>query len=240
MKITFTYFFFLFSVLLIAQNKILVEYSYRNAFDTSKVKDEHLLNLYKNSNDKTFYYRLLIDGNEAVFEDVQRINNSQETEEPVISGPLGRSYTNLQTKEILYEVEYAGKYIIKDSIDQLNWVIERERGKHLGFEIRKATYKNDDLEYEAWFVPSIPIKFGPQGYGNLPGLIVKFMHYFKNQYGTHQRSYVAENIALNAKINVQKPIKGKIISQKDFNKIVEEQNKKYLELEENQVETKLD
>ena len=182
MKVLFTFLLFTLSASLYSQESIEVNYSYKNEFDTSKIEDTSLLNLYKNSNDKIFYYRLLINGHEAVFEAIEKIDNSQEKDKPAISGPIGRTYTNLETRESLAEVEYAGKYIIKDSINGVEWKISRERGIHLGYETRKATYKNDDLSYEAWFVPSIPLKFGPQGYGNLPGLIVKFTHYFNNQY----------------------------------------------------------
>jgi len=240
MKIYITTYLLVISIYSFAQDKILVNYIYKNEFDISNIEDHFILNLYKNSNDKTFYYTLLIDGQEAIYENVDRIDNSQEKDKPAITGPLGKSYMNLHTRETLYEAELAEKYIIKDTISKIDWVIERERGSYLGLETRKATYKNEYLSYEAWFVPSIPLKFGPNSYGDLPGLIVKFTHYFTNKFGSHKRIIVAENIEINPKIKLQKPTKGKLISQKDFNKIVEEQNKKYQEIENNQVETKLD
>lgn len=232
--------FLLAEISLFAQDKVLVEYSYRNRFDTTDVSDLHTLNLYKNSNEKIFYYTLSIDKDEAVFVDVPRVNNSQEDEKPAISGPLRKSYLNLETRERSYEVDYLGQYIIKDSIDVVEWKVSRERGTHLGYETRKATYKSDDLEYEAWFVPALPLKFGPNGYGELPGLIVKFTHYFNYNNARHQRTFIADKISIEPELKLAKPIKGKIISQKQFNKLVEEHHKRYKEIKDNKVETKID
>lgn len=223
-----------------AQEKVVVEYSYRNLFDTSNVTDQHTLNLYKNSNEKISYYTLSIDKNEAVFVNVSRVNNSQEVEKPAISGPIGKYYLNLDTRIRLDEVDFFGNYLIKDSIDVIEWKITRERGTHLGYETRKATYKNDNLEYEAWFVPSLPLKFGPNGYGELPGLIVKFTHFFNYNKAKHQRSFVANKISIDPTLKLAKPTKGKVVSQKEFNKIVEEYNARLDEIENNKLETKID
>lgn len=228
------------SLFLNAQEKVVVEYSYSNTFDTSNVTDAQMLNLYQNSNEKIFYYTLSIDKHEAVFVDVPRVDNAQEKEKPAISGPIGKSYINLQTRERLDEVEYLGKYIIKDSIDRLEWKIERERGTHLGYETRKATYKNDYLEYEAWFVPTLSLKFGPNGFGELPGLIVKFTHYFKYNNAKHKRTFSADKISIVPDLKLAKPTKGKIISQQEFNSIVNAHKKRYEEVENNKVETKID
>lgn len=222
--------------LLFAQDKIIVEYSYRNSFDISTAIDDHSLNLYKNSNEKIHYYTLTIDNNEAI----QRLDNSQEEEKPVISGPIGKSYINLITREKLYEVDYLGKYIIKDSIDVVEWKITRERGTHLGYETKKATYKNKNLEYEAWFVPNLPLKFGPSGYGELPGLIVKFTQYFHFNKGRHKRTYIADKISIDPKLKIIKPSKGKVISQKEFNTIVAAHRKKQEDIETNKVNMKID
>ena len=239
LKLTFLL-FIVSQIIALGQDKILVEYSYKNFFDTSEVKDAHTLNLYKNSNEKNFYYTLSIDNHEAVFVDVPRVDNSQEKEKPAISGPTGKSYINLLTRESLYEVDYLGKYIIKDSVNVVEWKIERERGKHLGYETRKATYKNDHLEYEAWFVPSLPLKFGPNGYGELPGLIVKFTQYFNYNKGKHKRTFIADKISIEPELKLAKPTKGKIISQQEFNAIVDAHKKRYEEVQNNKVETKID
>lgn len=232
--------FLLIQIQIFAQDKIVVEYSYRNTFDTSNVTDAHTLNLYQNSNEKIFYYTLSIDNHEAVFVDVSRVDNAQEKDKPAISGPIGKSYLNLQTRERLDEVDYFGKYIIKDSVNVVEWKIERERGKHLGYETRKATYKNDDLEYEAWFVPSLPLKFGPNGYGELPGLIVKFTHYFNHNKARHKRTFSADKISIVPDLKLAKPTKGKIITQQEFNAIVDAHKKRVEEVEHQKMETKID
>lgn len=228
------------SIFLTAQEKVVVEYKYRNTFDTSNVTDAHTLSLYKNSNDKIFYYTLAIDNDEAVFEDIPRVDNEQELEKPVISGPLGKTYLNLSTREKSYEVDYLGKYIIKDTIEAVEWKITRERDTYLGYEIRKATFKNDNVEYETWFAPALPLKFGPFHYNGLPGLIMKFTQYFNYNKGRHRREIVATKITVDPKLKITKPTKGKIVTQKEFNVIVDAYKKKYEEVENNKVETKID
>jgi GLPGLI family protein len=75
---------------------------------------------------------------------------------------------------------HIGKFIIKKPPKQ-NWIIENEQKIIDGYICYKATneYVVDNgvgifrHPVIAWFCPQLPFPFGPNGYGNLPGLILQ-------------------------------------------------------------------
>ena len=71
-------------------------------------------------------------------------------------------------------------------------------------------------------------------------LIVKFTHYFNHNKGKHKRTFIADKISIEPELKLAKPTKGKIISQKEFNAIVDAHNKRNDEVENNKVERKID
>ena len=68
-----------------------------------------------------------------------------------------------------------------------------------------------------WYTPEIPVPFGPDKYGGLPGLILEV-----NDGNT---IFLCSKIALNAKdfSPIKRPTKGKKVSQKQFQEIMEKQ-----------------
>lgn len=73
-----------------------------------------------------------------------------------------------------------GNYVLKtDAVN--DWVLENETKEIEGFLCYKATSTkkvnnskgNFVFPVVAWYCPKIPISFGPNGYGNLPGLILE-------------------------------------------------------------------
>jgi len=93
-------------------------------------------------------------------------------------------------------------------------ISEKEFNSNSNFTINIASTPKD-LVYIAWYTPEIPIATGPEAYGDLPGLILE-LH-------TPSRIYLCEEITLNPKkpIKIKVP-KGKIISQKEYDKLIEE------------------
>lgn len=94
----------------------------------------------------------------------------------------GMFYNNQQTGERLQKVERNGRNFVI-SRDELAWEITLEVKQIGEFKTRKAiTFtnvfdprenKNIKQKAVAWFAPDIPIQFGPEGYGGLPGLILE-------------------------------------------------------------------
>ena len=74
----------------------------------------------------------------------------------------------------------------------------------------KGTFKHPIV---AWYCPNIPFNFGPKGYSGLPGLILELQ--IRNiTWGVTKIELSKEN-----KI-IEKPKKGKLITEEEFKKII--------------------
>lgn len=226
-----------------AQEKVVVEYEFYNVFDLSKETNPKMLEIYKNSNEKRSYFELITTNEESIYKKIERIDNSQGKSGATISfGGAGDDfYKNLKDNESLTFMDYNGlKLIIKDSLKVQPWVIQKEKDKFLGYEVKKATYKEKNTTFTAWYAPKLAIKNGPIEFGGLPGLILKLEISVSSERGENKRIYHAREIRIDPKAKIEKPTKGKIVSEKEFSQIIEEENRKYDEMENNKVETKID
>lgn len=108
-------------------------------------------------------------------------------------------------------------FIIEDSLPTYQWKITAEQKMVLNYVTQKATLMLDTVEVVAWFAPQIPAQNGPEGFGGLPGLILELT------LDNGRRQLVATEIKLVAPDTpLEKPMKGKKISQVEFDKIREE------------------
>jgi len=231
------------SLFLTAQEKLVVEYEFYNVFDLSKETNPKMLEIYKNSNEQKSHYELVTTNVESQYKKVERINNSQSKSGATISfGGVGNDfYKNFDENISLTFMDYNGKkLIIKDSLKVQPWVIQKDKSTYLGYDIKKATYKEKNTTYTAWFAPKLAIKNGPIEYAGLPGLILKLEIVNSSDKGENKRIYHATNIKLDSKAKIERPTKGQIVSEKEFDAIIEEENRKFDEMENNKVETKID
>lgn len=96
-----------------------------------------------------------------------------------MSGYKGIVY-NLE-KKVLINNQLLGKNIYSEGDLQRNWILTNETKLIDNYLCYKATniYKvtNGEKIFNhaviAWFCPKLPYPFGPNGYGNLPGLILE-------------------------------------------------------------------
>lgn len=231
------------SFFLQAQEKVVVEYEFYNVFDLSKETNPKMLEIYKNSNEQRTYYELVTTKEESQYKRVERINNSQSKSGVTISfGGVGNDfYKNFSENISLTFMDYNGKkLIIKDSLKVQPWIIQKDKSTYLGYDVKKANYQEKNTTYTAWFAPKLAIKNGPIEYGGLPGLILKLEIVNSSDKGENKRIYDAMNIKLDSKAKIERPTKGQIVSEKEFDQIIEEENRKYDEMENNKVETKID
>jgi GLPGLI family protein len=92
----------------------------------------------------------------------------------------GDFYQNSQSKQI---IEITNPYTIAYNFDFFEWILSNETKQILGYTCYKAKtsylephpVENRFLKREitVWYAPELPFNFGPQGYGGLPGLILK-------------------------------------------------------------------
>lgn len=226
---------FLFFIVTFCQEKLEVEYEFRNEFDITNINDKKKIQLYKNSNENKLYFELLSSEEESIFTRLEKIDNSQNrtgTSISFMNGPGGDFYKDLLNKSTISKINYKGKkLLIHDSIKTKNWILHKDKEKILGFEIKKATLKESENIYiEAWYAPSLTIKNGPSNYDGLPGLILKLIINNKEDNRVNKQIYIAEKVKISDKINIDKPSKGDYLSQSDFDKLVKEDEEKFTKM----------
>jgi len=166
----------------------------------------------------------------------------------------GIQYKNLERNQIIEEREFYGKqFLLKDTINNLEWTFEKE-SKQIGqYVVFKATAmkkmeennlglarRNEDKEKElkngnelkvskemivtAWYTPQIPVKNGPGEFSGLPGLILELNFY--------RTTILCSKIVMNPNETtvIKAPKKGKEVTRKEYNIIVK---KKVEEIREN-------
>ena len=159
-------------------------------------------------------------------------------------------YKNIQNKTYADQKETMGKkFLIKDSISPIEWKLESDT-KHIGeYMCFKATYTkqvpkvnmnfssfssiDDENEEEkepemtertitAWYTPQISVSNGPAKYQGLPGLILE-IHDGK-------LTVICSKIVINPKdkIEIEEPTKGKEVTQKEYDDIMDKKTKEMM------------
>jgi len=161
----------------------------------------------------------------------------------------GKYYKNTQTKTSSKESEFSGKnFLIKDGLKTYDWKMEQETkmiGENMCFKattvierpVRNTNFRfgrrNNDEDKEekkekenepvqmeqiivtAWYTMEIPVSHGPDDYWGLPGLILEV-----NDGSTQM---VCTKIIMNPKekTEIKEPKKGKVVTQVEYDKILD-------------------
>jgi GLPGLI family protein len=75
--------------------------------------------------------------------------------------------------------EYEGYY--DEPYPDQQWTLTQDTATISGYHCQKATCHYHGRDFEAWFTPDVPLKFGPWKFGGLPGLVIKVYdidHYY--------------------------------------------------------------
>jgi GLPGLI family protein len=145
-------------------------------------------------------------------------------------------YKNIADQSFLEEQDMMGKaYLVKDMLEPVEWVLSEETKKVGNYTVQKASYTRivdskrfstgmtemenvkDTLQVTVWFTPEIPVAHGPENFFGLPGLILEV----QNQ----GRTLICEKIELNPSADpvvIERPSKGKEITQAEFRTVQEE------------------
>lgn len=153
-------------------------------------------------------------------------------------------YKNIQDKRFVNKTEIMGKlFLVKDSLRNFDWKLTSET-KNIGeYTCYKATFENEvtntkvsmvngELKEQteqvkvvttAWYTPQVPISNGPKDYYGLPGLILEIND------GTN--TIVCTEIVIDPSQTkeIKEPVKGKIVSQREYQEISRKKSKEMME-----------
>ena len=172
-------------------------------------------------------------------------------------GNFGESdvlYKNITEKKFVSKREISGKrFLIKDALANIDWELTDETkniGKYTCYKaIRKKeverikfdSFLKGGKEQEkekviiktvAWYTPEIPVSNGPEKFWGLPGLILEIQE--------GKKTIVCSEIVMNPseKIKIKIPKKGKEVTAKQFNEIMNKHSKESFERSKNKRKNK--
>lgn len=162
-------------------------------------------------------------------------------------------YKNISEKRFANKTEVMGKrFLIKDALEDYTWELTSET-KNIGiYTCYKATRKKEEeytkfnfeggketeeqatrtVETIAWYTPQIPVSNGPEKYWGLPGLILEIKE--------GKQTIVCTEIVLNPseKVVIKEPTKGKKVTQKKYDAIMDKKQKEMMKRFKNRRKSK--
>lgn len=142
----------------------------------------------------------------------------------VSTGGDAKTYHNLKTHQITEQKDFLGRmFLVAGSAKDQKWKLTGATREVAGYPCQQATTEKDDRMIEVWFTPAIPIPAGPDGFANLPGLVLEALITSENS----ERRLVAQEVRFNAPEAglIAPPKKGKKVTPAEFDQIVEEKTK---------------
>lgn len=181
----FLFFFITFIINTFSQERvILVEYgTYFNddngVFTKDKVFGEPFIKAMNEA--KNLSFGLIINSDGAKFFD------KSDSELKNLNVDLAKAFTNYMgivynfDNEIIFQSKILGENIYTKHEIKKDWIVTNESKLIDNYLCYKATSVNKitnkagqfNFPITAWFCPTIPYQYGPNGYGNLPGLILE-------------------------------------------------------------------
>ncbi len=129
-------------------------------------------------------------------------------------------FTNLKNKKQVEQREFMTRlFLIEQEMDATKWKITGRQKTILDYPCQEAVLEEDEKKITAWFTPKIAIPAGPEKFYGLPGIILAI------ESSDGKYSITATSIDLDTPVDktlFTKPAKGKKLTQKQFDKIVEE------------------
>jgi GLPGLI family protein len=199
-------------------------------------------------------YELTFNKNEAVFEQILELEKPKPEGGMMMSFKMsgdGNKYINTKDKIYIEEEDLMDEeFLVKDSLQKIDWIISEETKKIGDYTCQKATFiipvskmhqksydsylekvkkgekglfemkKPEPTTVVAWYAPEIAVSFGPSGIWGLPGLIL--------QLEESRLIYLCTKVSLknNEIVKIKVPNKGKIVSKKEFEKYEEKMQKR--------------
>jgi len=198
-------------------------------------------------------YTLAFNQKESIYKEDVKLGAPQNSGMEIVMVNSGGSdilYKNTKENRFTNQNDVFGKiFLIKDSLEKLDWKLENETRNIGEYTCYKATLKREvedvkasvsfngdndsnkdktnikmkEITITAWYTLAIPVSNGPGNFHGLPGLILAVND------GTE--TVVCSKIVLNPKnkVDFSEPTKGKVVTQEKLESILE---KKLKEMEE--------
>lgn len=177
-------------------------------------------------------YKLKTNGTESEYKMQEKINNDQSAAGMILAQitavdkePL---YKDIKERYYLKPYNVGKAYLMKDSLQNINWKISKDKQSIAGFDTFKATgVMNDSIAVTAYYTPKINVKDGPDRFWGLPGLILKaeFESNGADMIITATKVAVKEE-----EIKINKPTRGQEITEKEFYEEMKALQEKYKEM----------
>lgn len=151
-------------------------------------------------------------------------------------------YKNIKEKKYTSQRDVFGKgFLVKDELEQEEWEMTSETKQIGQYTCYKATttrmtgstvtVKNGErtespgreIIVTAWYAPEIPVSNGPDMYWGLPGLIME-VH-------DGNQVIVCTKLILNSDNQIEVPTKGKVVTEEEFNEIMDEKMQEMQKIE---------
>jgi GLPGLI family protein len=129
-------------------------------------------------------------------------------------------YRDIENEKRTDIIEMLGKiYIVEDTVRAPKWKVMNKIKEINGYmcmmAVTEDTIKNQQIT--AWFADNIPVSIGPELYGGLPGLILELDI---NEGDIVITAKKVEMKAITEDINIPKKLKGKKITEPQYNTLV--------------------
>ncbi len=140
--------------------------------------------------------------------------------------PDDKVYCDLKNNKKIEQRDFMSRmFLIESDLKKMEWKMTGNQKMILNYPCQEAVLKDTGKKVVAWFTSAIPVSTGPNGYANLPGLILAA------DIDSGRVIITASNVGLkdfDTKIMV-KPTGGKKVSKEQFEKIKEEKRKEMKE-----------
>ena len=136
--------------------------------------------------------------------------------------PDNKTFTDLKEGEQIEQKEFMSRmFLIKSELKQGHWKLTGKQKMILDYPCQQAITSEEDREVVAWFAPAIAVAAGPGSFGNLPGLVLEV------NIESNQHVIIATSLDLREvdKSILKKPTKGKVVTEEEYQAIVEDKMK---------------
>ncbi|HKR05846.1 MAG TPA: GLPGLI family protein [Bacteroidia bacterium] len=136
--------------------------------------------------------------------------------------PDDKVYCDLKNNKKIEQRDFMSRmFLIESDLKTMEWKMTGNQKMILNYPCQEAVLKDSAKKVVAWFTSAIPVSTGPNGYANLPGLILAA------DIDSGKVVITATTVDLkdfDAKIMVQ-PTEGKKVTKEQFEKIKKEKRK---------------